>query len=204
MPLRRSRGTGAGFTSAQAAAGYQPLVERGLPLPAGGTRMTIPGVVVTTVNNLVAVANQKYYEPFIVHDAITVDALFVEVLAAAGTIARLAIATADTEFQPIATVLEGTVATTGIAIVNTTPAATVLQPGRYVKSFVSDGAPSMRMLVGSLPGGDLRSILGTNPFAQLHTKAAVGTGANNLSAWDTVTWNTSPQSHMVVLRLTAV
>jgi hypothetical protein len=53
--------------------------------------------------------------------------------------------------------------------------------------------------------GEIRALVASNMLAMTHTLASVGTGA--LSAandWDTQGGGSTPQDHMVLLRLTAV
>lgn len=186
---------------------FLAYLKTGHPVASGGTRLGVPGVSwCGTVQTLAVTANTIYYSPFLVDTAVTVDACYTEVTAAAGTIARLGIlACSGVDWQPTSVRQDAsTVATTAPAVLSATFTGISLTPGRYLTALVCDGAATFRVIRGSIPSGEVLPALGANALARHHTLAAAGTGA--LSAandWDAMTANTVAHDYAVFLRVTS-
>lgn len=186
---------------------YPELIERGHPIESGGTRVGVPGVVWSLASTTFTVtANTIYYAPFLVYDTMTFDSLKCEVTSIGGTIARVGVFRADTAWQPTQVLKDGgTVDTTGAVVRTASFAAVTLAPGRYLTGLVCDGGAAFRAARGDVPLGEIAAALGSNTYIIRRSKAAVGTGALAVNAWDTATAsNNNGQQHMVFLQLSGV
>lgn len=100
------------------------------------------------------VANQIYASPIIIDRPTLIDAIGINVTAAAtaGKIARLMVHALGANGLPGALLLDaGTVLVDAIAVVSITGLALVLPPGIICASVVSDGTPTVEMAAGFRP-----------------------------------------------------
>lgn len=143
-------------TAAQLAAyllgsgGGATAIPEGRLVAGGTTYYSIPGVDITTVATLALVANTVRYEPFLVVTPITLDQLACEVTSsgAGGTTCRMGIYNADSNWQPTTLVLDAGTVTADSNAIKAISVNQTLTPGRYLFAINSDGAPTMRTLVG--------------------------------------------------------
>lgn len=143
-------------TAAQLAAyllatgGAAVAVVEGRLVASGTTYYSIPGVDITSVAALALTANTVRYAPFLVSTPITLDQLACEVTGpgAGGTTIRMGIYNADMSWQPTSLVVDAGTVTADSNAIKTASINQTLQPGRYLFAINSDGAPTMRTLVG--------------------------------------------------------
>jgi hypothetical protein len=169
----------------------------------GGTpNYNIPGVDVVSVATKALVANRIYYAPVYVVSQITLDQLAIEVTGLAGSVARLAIYNADTDWQPTTRVLDaGTVATTSNAVV-TASISQVLTAGRYLFAIIADSAVTLRTWRGGSRYLGLVPALGaSSTVAQLFVAGSGTTLPDPGTAWATASGGTLPLDNMVVCRV---
>ena len=111
-------------------------------------RRFVPGLIRTawTEPVLTAVNGETYYWPLVIREAVTFDAFcpFVHVAQAAST-CRLAVCSADSDFQPVSLIADsGGIATTTTGEKVSTTTKTTLQPGRYLASLRANAAVQFR------------------------------------------------------------
>lgn len=168
--------------------------------------LTLPGVSVVSSGTQAFNANTLHYFPIVVPTSVTADQIKLEVTTggAASTVARMGIYEADTNWQPGTRILDsGTVAVDSTGV-KTASISQVLSAGRYLLAYHSDGAPTLRIVRGSVSGIGVSSALGGSPLLSQLTKAtaysALGTPG---TAWDTTVFGSTPMQYPVFLRLSA-
>lgn len=181
----------------------------------GGTVFyTVPGVNLTSVvGGTSSVGNVGTHYPWVIYDQSTIDQFALEVTTASGTggsVARMCIYNADTDWQPEDLVNDyGTVATdtTGLKTLTITPES--LSPGRYIMLLVSDATFSARQLGGTIP---INAAVGTSaPLRQITdmrfsgfaaTTQAQGGCANPGTGWSNFSTGASFTNFHVAARIT--
>lgn len=185
--------------------GAQAAIPEGRISLGGTTHYSIPGIDLIAVTTRTFVASRIYYEPFFVLTPITLDQLALEVTTggAGGTLLRMALYAADTNWLPTGAriVDSGTVAADGLGV-KTASINTTLQPGRYLKAVISDGTPVCRALRG---GGQFYGIAAAIGASALNAQLIVAGSGNALpdpgTAPTTVVVTTAPPDHVVVMRV---
>jgi hypothetical protein len=153
----------------------------------GTVHYGVPGIELNTTNSTVTrTAAKLYYEPMFVSTPITLDQLLIRVqtAGAAGNVARLGIYAADTDWQPSSLVVDaGAVAvdTTGVKSVTISQA---LAAGRYLLTYISDGAPIIYCNAASLRFHPLWAPSGNQDYVTDFTAArAYGALPTTPAAW---------------------
>lgn len=159
-------------------------VAQGLAVPspradgAAGRDYTVPGVTPSSTSVAAMTANLPVFDPILVTSPRVFDRVAVEVFSAAGN-TRVAIYTADPNWQPDTLVADlGVIATTSTGL----RAATInleLDPGAYMAVVISSGAPSLRRVDAIPPWGVALGTEGVNPYripatVDLHTGIMAG------------------------------
>lgn len=133
---------------------------------AGTSYLSIPGVAVVGTATLGITANVVYYYPFTVASrAITLDSLVCEVtvIAVPTSKARMAVYEADADWQPTGLKVQTSEFAVDALAVNTMGSlATVLPPGRYLRSIASNGGPTLRTYNAAILGGAINT--GASPY----------------------------------------
>lgn len=164
----------------------------------GVTFPSIPGVSHVTATTFARAANIVYYEPFYVEDPCVIDELWTEITAggSAGTTARLGIYNADEDWQPTSLLVgpATTVPVDSTGVKKLTGLGQAVPAGRYLGAFTSDGAPTTRVMRGSIRGAPLGSALGSNLAVRFMQKAkAYAALADPGTAWDAVNATSASQ-----------
>lgn len=182
-------------------------VARGRLKSVTTTFLTIPGVKGGWMGTYTLTAERLVYLPMLVHTAITIDQLVLEVETLdAGSSIRMGIYKADVNWQPTDLVKDyGTVsgASTGVKTITYEQA---LAPGRYLLAIISDGTPTLRKLYAlASPDMALITTLGATPYVNYYYKASTYNGlANPGTAWDTLgTTVATPSMAVVFVRVKA-
>lgn len=183
-----------------------------LPIPqgrlkiSGTTHYSIPGVEASSAGTFAISANTIRYAPIYVTTPITIDQMAIEVTTggAASTTARLGIYNADLDWQPTSLVVDaGTVAvdSTGVKIasVNVT-----LPPGRYLLALNSDGAPTLRRVLGGAMFLGYANTLGASPFIVIpNTTQTYGVLPNPGTAISNISSGSSASTHHYIFLRTS-
>jgi hypothetical protein len=192
-------------TSASAALitlGAQTAIADGRPKFGSTLTYNIPGVDSSSASTLALAQNIIRYMPIVVVTPITLDQLAIEVTSAgsAGTVARLGIYSANTDWQPTNLVVDaGTVAIDSLGV-KTAAINTLLQPGRYLLALNCNGAPTLRTRVGGGRYGGFPAALGTAFTGTLQKASAFGVFGDPGVAWD-ATLTSSGIIYMVFCRI---
>lgn len=180
----------------------QAVPDISSPLPSGGSRcLVLPGMAPNSTNTR-ALADRIYYEPWYVMEAITIDALVMEVTTfAASSVIRQAIYLANTAWQPTTLIVDaGTVSSASNGVKTASFTGVRLQPGRYLCAKASDGAPTVRFVRYNPLGQMSLHSTSTSPLtSSMHTSAGgAGTGAATSGfastgvAWDADSTDSAP------------
>ena len=177
----------------------------GDPKTGSTTYYVQPGFVVSSVTTQALAAGFRYFYQFSLPTPATCDQIAIEqtAAAAAGKLFRIGLIAADEWWQPTGSVLieSGTFAADGANGVKTyTPGSPVLLPaGNYLGVVHSDGAPVIRVSVGSLgSGGGFTTSIGAVTLGWFAKSMALAAIDN--TAWDTVSGAIAAMRNGVFLR----
>jgi len=133
---------------------------------------------------------------------ITIDQLLLEVTTAVAGSIRLGIYSADTDWQPVALILDaGTVdcSTTGVKSISINQ---TLSPGRYLLVLVSDVGPTVRVVRGGNRYAGLNTAIGTSAMIMsLYRAFTFAPLPDPPSDWDTIYTSSYPFNHAVLVRV---
>lgn len=193
-------------SAARATLGASAAVPRGRPSVSGLSGLSLPGCAITSVNTAALSNGSIRYAPILVETAITIDQLVIEVTTnVGGTHARVGIYAADLNWQPGALVVDGGSLDTGAAAA--VVAATVnvtLPPGRYLTAINSDGAPTLRRIIGGSNLWGMLPTLGASPLINaISVASAFGAFQDPGVQWASggVSGSASPPNHFVFLHV---
>lgn len=184
----------------------RPPFAESAAFPSGGAKWwNMPGITTHSVATRGLIANRMNYEPMLVVAPTAIDALGVEVSTLiAATNIRLGIYHADEDWQPTTLVVDaGAVAsdTTGVKTASFT--AMTLQPGRYVKARISNGAPTIRVVRGALNLLGYFATLGATPSAEMaYVGSTYGALPTSGVLWTTTTAGNIGFENGVFVRIT--
>lgn len=185
--------------------GYEmALPPIGRPKDASGAYLSIPGFSHSNISTSAITADRLYHEPIYIASRMTLDQICIEVTTAgaANKKARLAIYIADTDWQPVALILDaGEVAvdSTGVKAIAINQ---VLTPGRYLLVLVSNGAPTLRYALGSHLGEGYLTTLGATPYIYGYRRIfAYGALPDPPTDWDLVDAGGGAFHHFIWLRI---
>ena len=171
----------------------------------------LPGVIVQTVGTATPGANKDRWAPFMVMNELGVDAIVIETTTpgSAGHTARLCIAKADTDWQPIETVKEiGPIAVDSTGVIVTTFTEVKLPPGRYLIGFNgSNGTAAYRTVKGHcIAGSPIVNLQGNPDVEQFVGSRSYAAFGSNPADWTDHDSNVSANgmSYFGVLRLSSV
>lgn len=153
-------------------------VAEGRGVLGGTTRLATPGVRGVSVSTQTMANNTITYEPRLVATSITLDQLVVEVTTAgsAGSLLRIGIYSADTDWQPTALVLDGgTVAADSLGV-KTLAISQVLSAGRYLFAMNNNSTSgvALRVVRGELGWGYPPTLGGSLFVVRADVSAAYG------------------------------
>ena len=188
--------------------GGASVVERGRAKPSGGAaELVIPGNVLFAVATGGLSAGLTQYERFLLEDDVDVDAYKFEVTtpAAAGGKARVAIATADKDWQPLALVAQSAEIAIDSAGVKSFPDVRTLAAGRYLKIIRVSAACDLRGYRANMPGEGIPSTMGVNMTRLRWRGEAYGAFTDPPAPWTGTSTDTNTLTllHHVVLSVTA-
>ena len=195
--------------------GYAPqgvgtgVTAEGRAKSATVTYLSVPGVETSTVTAQGITADRLYYMPMCVTSTISLDQLVVEVTiaGAGGTVARLGIYNADTDWQPTSLVEDsGLTATVPLdaAAVTEISIGQTLTAGRYLLAYVGNGGPALRIVKGGSRYAGYLNTLGATPFVeQLYVAFAYAALPDPGTAWDTVVTAATPFRYWIFPRISS-
>jgi hypothetical protein len=166
--------------------------------------LSIPGSGCFTVGTGAYSGDRVYYFPIKVDTPITLDRLAIEVTsgAASGKKARLGIYKADVNWQPTDLVVDGgevAVDTTGVITVTIDE---ILQEGKYVLAYTSNGAPTLRLFYSPQSLMGYSPTLGASPvISQARVDKTYAVLSDPGIAWDTVGASSVGFIHWVLVRV---
>lgn len=187
--------------------GLAQFMPQGPPTAAGVADVGIPGVALTGVTTLAAVANIVYYWEFEQRAPWTLKSFPYEVTTAgaAGTKGWWVVVPIDGTCQPTtdAPIASPEVAldVTGAQAPAPVGGAVTLPAGRYAVAFSTNGGPTMRTFIGAPPIAQLAKTLGAAPFALYRYVARTYTSAipSPMPTWTTVGRAAAPGYHFGLL-----
>lgn len=177
-------------------------VAEGRPAKTGTVYLSIPGAEPSGTTVLAIAVNTLYHEPIYVATQITLDQLVIEVTTLAAGAIRLGIYTADTDWQPVALVLDAGTVDTSTTGVKTISINQVLAAGRYLLVLVGNATPSIRFIRGGSRFTGLNNALGTGPcIFRLTRSFTYSTLPATPSDWTDIVTGAAPFSHFVFVRI---
>ena len=188
------------------AADTLPMIIEARPKTGSTVYPTLPGVAMTGSTTRAMVASRAYYQFIQVLSPIVLSEIVCEVTTSvAATVIRMGIDTADLNWQSVARIVDaGTIdsSTTGV---KAAAISITLAPGNYSLITISNGAPTVRAIRGSVLGVGAATGLGASTLVANYYVPGTGSALPAAGTqWNAFSGTTSNGEYLSLLTITTL